>query len=130
MGQTQGGSAGNLELLEKIKEQQAEIEELKQRTAVLEAGNEKALQYINNGPWGFNSFRELTSSDDLNDCTDFGVLYSWGGDFRPVNSPMDRCTMYNIKSYWGIMQIAIRHSLPVLYIRVRFANNFSDWKEI
>lgn len=30
MGQTQGGSAGNLELLEKIKEQQAEIEALKE----------------------------------------------------------------------------------------------------
>lgn len=31
MGQTQGGSAGNLELLEKIKEQQAEIEALKEK---------------------------------------------------------------------------------------------------
>lgn len=30
MGQTQGGNAGNLELLEKIKEQQAEIEALKE----------------------------------------------------------------------------------------------------
>lgn len=31
MGQTQGGSAGNLKLLEKIKEQQAEIEALKEK---------------------------------------------------------------------------------------------------
>ena len=50
MGQTQGGSAGNLELLEKIKEQQAEIDELK---AVI---NEKLT-------WKFLSLHDLSTTD-------------------------------------------------------------------
>ncbi len=130
MGQTAGGSAGNLELIKQIEEQRAEIETLEHRITQIEAGNEKALQYIDNGPWGFNSSVELTSGDDLNNCTDFDTLYSWGGEERPINSPMDRCGMYNVKSPWGIMQIVIKHNQPVLYIRLLFVDTFSSWKEI
>jgi hypothetical protein len=75
---------------------------------------------------------ELSTSTDLNNCTDEYTTYFITGANRPINAPTD--SAYN-QLYWvrhfsgttGIVQFCACRNSPELYMRFRWAGDWGSW---
>lgn len=67
---------------------------------------------------------------DLDDCTDCSTMYMISvGAGNVSNVPATGITVYNVKTAWGLVQLAIHYERNVWYRRTLFVKKWSEWTE-
>ena len=89
----------------------------------------------------FTTRQSLDGGGDLNDCTDYTVVYNWSYGVKPAHfanavGSAGGYTMFNLRLGWGPIQIA----MPVviggggqagyIWVRTNFVSNWTSWFKI
>lgn len=78
--------------------------------------------------FGAYKSKEIYAGDNVDNCTDTEIWYTWDANVSVHNAPASGCTLFNIRTNWGITQIAI-HYQGEWYTRTHFLKWY-PWRKM
>lgn len=91
---------------------------------------ESAISTLNSDKATKFTTRLLHTGENLNNYTAANLLMKIDTSSIVTNAPTSGISIFNIALGWGILQVAIHYSAPIIYARILFATTWSSWYRI